>query len=474
MTEQTANRRQLLFWRTLLTALGDEKTRDGLEAPVQELIAELGLPRLVLDPRAPTDQVLKRAKKHAALLKPPRADDALSEDDQLRRVALSLKATLNVFGKVGGAQVSAAQYTQWLADVRAFELANGYAPGTLLRGAGGASGQSQEASDDYRGGTSGDIGVEQAELEEALAEIDKGEGLMAEPEIRAGLQGIEKRLIDRMQLREVLKDAKLAAKLTPSMALTEQLLRDKGHLEGPALANAKRLIQRYVDELGEILAREVESSVTGKLDTDQPPKRTFSNLDLKRTLWRNLTNWDPESQRLYVDRLYYHRHAKRINKTELIVVVDQSGSMVPAMVNCAILASIFAGLPKVEGRIIAFDTRAIDLTPWVRDPFECLLRTQLGGGNDGLVAVPHVQGYVRDPRNTVVVWVSDFYDTHELMPVFTRWVRSGITFVPVGSVSSSGFFSVEPWFRRELKALGTPVLSGSLRTLIRELKSALP
>ena len=107
---------------------------------------------------------------------------------------------------------------------------------------------------------------------------------MSEPEIQAGLQGIEKRLIDRMHLREVLKDAKLAAKLTPSMALTEQLLRDKDNLSGPALRHAKALIKRFVDELGDVLAREVMSSATGEIDRSSAAEaRMFRNLDLKRT-----------------------------------------------------------------------------------------------------------------------------------------------------------------------------------------------
>ncbi len=156
------------------------------------------------------------------------------------------------------------------------------------------------------------------------------------------------------------------------------------------------------------------------------------------------------------------------------MVVDQSGSMVPAMVNCTILASIFSGLPKIDAHLVAYDTQALDLSSWVHDPFEVLLRTTLGGGTDGMSAVPFVQGKIVDPRNTVIAWISDFYDNRDLMPVFTSWVRGGVNYIPVGSVSSSGYFSVDSWFRQELKALGTPVLSGSLKTLIRELKSALP
>ena len=201
-----------------------------------------------------------------------------------------------------------------------------------------------------------------------------------------------------MHLREVLADPVLAAQLTPSMSLIEQLLRDKGNLSGVALANAKSLIRRFVDEVAEVLRTEVEKATAGELDRSVPPKRVFRNLDLDRTIWKNLTNWSPEEERLYVDRLYYRHTARKTMPQRLIVVVDQSGSMTDSMVNCTILASIFAGLPKVDVHLIAYDTQALDLTPWVHDPFETLLRTHLGGGNDGMVAMALAQPKIAEPR----------------------------------------------------------------------------
>lgn len=279
-----------------------------------------------------------------------------------------------------------------------------------------------------------------------------------------------------MHLREVLADPKLASQLTPSMSLIEQLLRDKANLSGVALANAKALIRRFVDEVAEVLRTQVEQTSVGTIDRSVPPKRVYRNLDLDRTIWQNLTNWSPEDERLYVDRLYYRQTARKTTPSRLIVVVDQSGSMVDSMVNCTILASIFAGLPKVDVHLIAYDTRALDLTPWVHDPFEVLLRTKLGGGNDGPVAMAMARPKIVEPRNTVLVWISDFYEFDRSQPLFDGIEavhRSGVRFIPVGSVSSSGQQSVNPWFRQRLKDLGTPVLSGHIRKLVFELKSFL-
>jgi hypothetical protein len=258
------------------------------------------------------------------------------------------------------------------------------------------------------------------------------------------------------------------------MSLIEQLLRDKGNLDGIALANAKALIRRFVDEVAEVLKTQVAQASAGTIDRTVPPKRVFRNLDLDRTIWKNLPNWNPEDEKLYVDRLFYRQTAKRVTPARLIVVVDQSGSMVNSMVNCTILASIFAGLPKVDVHLIAYDTRALDLTPWVHDPFEVLLRTQLGGGNDGPVAMALARPKIADPRNTVMVWISDFYEFDRSQPLFEGIEavhRSGVRFIPVGSVNSSGSQSVNPWFRQRFKDLGTPVISGHIRKLVTELKN---
>jgi predicted metal-dependent peptidase len=260
------------------------------------------------------------------------------------------------------------------------------------------------------------------------------------------------------------------------MPLVEQLLRDKANLSGSALRNARALIRQYIDQLAEVLKLQVMQTVKGKIDRSVPPKRVFRNLDLKRTVWKNLVNYNPEDRRLYVDRLFYRQTAKKTTPTRMIVVVDQSGSMVDAMVQCTILASIFAGLPRVDMHLIAFDTRTLDLTPWVHDPFEVLMRTQLGGGTLINNALLEATKKIEEPRNSALVLISDFYEggsNQVLLDTIKGLKDSGVHFIPVGAVTSSGYFSVNQWFRTRLKELGTPVLSGSIKKLIEELKNLL-
>ncbi|WP_410657159.1 VWA domain-containing protein [Amycolatopsis sp. lyj-112] len=458
MTEAHDNRRQVLYWR-LLGRLFDGEEQATLEAASLAVVEDIGLPPALLDPHVGVDSLVQRHPELAAELEglmvpEPDGDEGRDKAAEVRRAALASKVLLNVFAAAPGT-VTAGQLSRWQADAAWLERALGCKPGELRNGRPGGPSSPTGAGGTGGGGTP-DLGT-------------------LVPPIGPELGSIEADLVKRMHLREVLADPALAAKLSPSMSLIEQLLRDKDNLSGVALANAKSLIRRFVDEVADVLRTQVEKATAGKLDRSVPPKRVFRNLDLDRTIWKNLTNWSPEEERLYVDRLYYKQTARKTTPQRLIAVVDQSGSMVDSMVNCAVLASIFAGLPKVDVHLIAYDTQALDLTPWVHDPFETLLRTNLGGGNDGMVAMALAQPKIAEPANTVVIWISDFYETRveQLFESMAAIHRSGAKFIPVGSVTSSGRGSVNPWFRERFKDLGTPVISGHITKLVHELKTFL-
>ncbi|MEV6038384.1 VWA domain-containing protein [Nonomuraea sp. NPDC052116] len=430
-TASDETRRQVLYWR-LLSRLFSPDEQPTLERASVAIVDDLGLPPALLDPGVSVDNLVQRFPDLAAEFEGLMVERDHEEGDEVRRAALVSKVLLNVFA-TGSGNVSAAQLEAWKKDTAWFERGMGCEAGGLRHSPGNE-------------------------------------------ELAALLAGLEGDLVKRMHLREVLADPVLSKQLTPSMSLIEQLLRDKSNLSGVSLANAKALIRRYVDEVAEVLRTQVEQTSAGVIDRSVPPKRVFRNLDVERTIWKNLTNWSPEDERLYVDRLFYKQTARRTTPARLIVVVDQSGSMVDSMVNCTILASIFAGLPKVDVHLIAYDTRALDLTPWVHDPFEVLLRTKLGGGNDGPVAMAMARPKIADPRNTVMVWISDFYEFDRSQPLYDgieAVYRSGVKFIPVGSVNSSGQQSVDPWFRKKFKDLGTPVISGHIRKLVFELKNFL-
>jgi Mg-chelatase subunit ChlD len=474
------NQRQMIYWRLLGAAGGLGEIGAALEAMTRDLAGRLELPSEILDPSIGVDVLLHRYPKlipHFDAVarcvqqaEEPAAAIAVSgpagpvpapipdEDIDLRRAFAFSKLLLNVFGpNTRTASCTSAQYNQWCQDVAVLERSMGFPPGSLRHGVGGP-GAPRPGAGGHGFGISGNAPrVDDAQLREELV-------------------AMESDLIKRMDLLEVLKDDRLAAQLTPSMALVEQLLHAKSNLSGKALANARQLIKKYVDELASVLKKQVFSAKSGEIDRSVPPKRVYRNLDLKRTVWKNLKNFNPSDGRLYVDQLFYRHTAQKSLNKYLVVVVDQSGSMVGAMVQCAILASIFATLPRVVVSLVAFDTNVIDLSAWAADPFEALMRTNLGGGNDGPKAMEYARGLIVDPRRTTMVWISDFFEFQNDRPLFEMIKavkQTGVHFIPVGSVSGKGYFSINEWFRKQLEGIGLPVLTGNIKRLIRELRKQL-
>ncbi len=456
------SRRQVLMWRLLAASFGGTESMPAFETLSRQIAGEVGLPEAVLDLNMSTDNLVQRypdlkeevegltvARSETDNQAEQTAEDARDREPvSLRRALLYGRLMMNVFGPgTQTKQISAQQYQQWMRDVERFERCYGYPPGGLRGRGGGASAS----------GTGGGF-------------------LIGEEELRRGIKTIDGEMVQRMALREVLADPKMAAQLQPSLAVVAELLRDKSNLSGVALKNAKDLIRRYIEEVADVLKVQVRQTAAGKADNSVPPKRVFRNLDLKKTLWRNLPNFNPKDGRLYVNQLYYHRKAKKFAPTRMIVVVDQSGSMVEAMVHCTILASIFSGLPHVDAHLMAFDTEVIDLTPWVDDPFEVLLRTNLGGGTLIRKAVLEAEKKIEEPKNTVMVLISDFYEggsDQELLDTIQSIKASGVHFIPVGAVTAGGHYSVSQWFKIRLKELGMPILAGSIKKLIEQLKAYL-
>jgi VWA domain containing CoxE-like protein len=471
---EISQRRQVVYWRLLTCMFAYNEQGKNFDNMSLEVTKELGLPELILDPNISIENLLLRYPELEGdftnpIIPNPALDgeeDFLNSELTLRRGLVISKLLLNAFGpNTQSPIIGAQQYAQWLKDVSYLERCLGFSPGSLRGKAQGINQKNNQENQENGapGGMMGGHGI--------------GEGFtITEEQLRATLQTLEADLIKRMALREVLQDDRLVQQVKPSMALVEQLLRDKENLSGNALKNAKGLIQEYINELAEVLKLQVAQTISGKIDYSVPPKRVFRNLDLKRTIWKNLTNWNPEEERLYVDRLYFRHTAKKKTPTRMIVVVDQSGSMVDAMVQCTILASIFAGLPNVDVHLIAFDTRVLDLTPWVHDPFEVLLRTQLGGGTYIYEALLQAAQKIDEPNHTALVLISDFYEggSYQVLFDYIKSLKeSGVHFIPVGAVTTSGYFSVEQWFRGRLKDLGTPILTGSPKKLIQELKKVI-
>jgi Mg-chelatase subunit ChlD len=222
-------------------------------------------------------------------------------------------------------------------------------------------------------------------------------------------------------------------------------------MSADVLEQARRIIRVVVDELLEKLAREVRSPFTGTLDRRRPSRhQVAANFDARATIRRNLRHYDPEGRRMVISEpLFSSRVRRHIDRWQVIVLVDQSGSMAESVIHAAITASIFHALgTMLKTHLAVFDTNVVDLTAECSDPVETLMKVQLGGGTDIAGALRWAEGIVERPAHTIVVLISDFEEggaIGELYAVVKRLVESGVTVLGLAALDAQAV----PGYSRE-------------------------
>jgi uncharacterized protein with von Willebrand factor type A (vWA) domain len=226
------------------------------------------------------------------------------------------------------------------------------------------------------------------------------------------IERLERDAVERYRIDEVVTNPAALRRVSASVPLLSAVLRTKHLMNPEVLAMARELIARVVRELMDQLATELRRTVSGTMDRRRrSPLRIARNLDFRKTLHENLRHWDPARRRLYLERpVFYSRTRRHNERWQLILLVDQSGSMADSVIHAAVTAACLHGLPSIKTHLVTFDTAVVDVTSEVDDPVELLMKVQLGGGTDIQKAVAYAQGLITDPRKALVVVISDFYE----------------------------------------------------------------
>ena len=154
----------------------------------------------------------------------------------------------------------------------------------------------------------------------------------------------------------------------------------------------------------------------------------------------------------------YGRKSRRVQR-EIVLCVDQSGSMGESIVYSSLYGAVMASLPSLATRIVFFDTEIADMTEHCTDPVDILFGAQLGGGTDINRAVTYCRELIREPRNTIFVLISDLYEggvERELLRQAAEMVESGVTMITLLALSDSGAPAYDRALGAKLAALGVP------------------
>ena len=253
---------------------------------------------------------------------------------------------------------------------------------------------------------------------------------------------LERDAVERYGIDEVVTSLDVLERIEPSESLLRAVLHTKHLMNPQVLAAARRLVAEVVRRIMEKLATEVRQAFSGTRDRRRASRHAIAaNFDFKRTVAANLKRWDPARQRLYVDApRFISRSRRHTERWDIVLLVDQSGSMVDSVIHSAVMAACLWNLPGMRTRLVAFDTSVVDLTDDVADPVELLMKVQLGGGTDIAKAVAYAQGRIANPRRSVVVLVSDFFEggsDQELVRRVRALVQAGVRVLGLAALDAT-------------------------------------
>lgn len=266
--------------------------------------------------------------------------------------------------------------------------------------------------------------------------------------------------LERLNLHELLLEPEMLESVEADIHLVANLMSLSGVIPEKTKQTARLVVQKVVDELMKKLEEPMRSAVTGAINRairNNNPRH--SEIDWNRTIKANLKHWQEDLKTIIPERLIgYGRKAKKPQR-EIILCIDQSGSMADSIVYSAIFGAVMASLPTVATRLVVFDTAIVDLTEELNDPVDVLFGVQMGGGTDIHRAVTYCQQLIREPRNTILILISDLYEggvEAKLLQRAQELVDSGVQFITLLALSDDGRASYDVALGAKLAALGVP------------------
>lgn len=272
---------------------------------------------------------------------------------------------------------------------------------------------------------------------------------------------IQNDAIERKGLTQLLFEPEMLRNVEPNVQLVGTLLALKGQIPEQTRETARMVVRSVVDRIRVLLEQRIRQAVTGALNRRQhSPIPHVDSIDWKTTIRRNLKHYNAEHAKLIPERFYFFSRAQQSNNWTVIVAMDQSGSMADSVVYGAVTGAIFASLPALNTRMVAFDTEVVDLTETCGDdPVDMLFGVQLGGGTDINKAVAYCEQFVTDPAKTLFILITDLYEggnASQLVRRLGEMRSSGVKALCLLALSDSGVPSFDERLARKIAGLGIP------------------
>lgn len=276
------------------------------------------------------------------------------------------------------------------------------------------------------------------------------------------VQVIQRDAIKRLNINSLLTEKEMLETVIPDVHLVATLMSLSRVIPEKNKEMARQVVRKVVDELLRKLSAPTQQAVTGALNRSARRRNPrYNEIDWKTTITKNLKNYQPEYKTIIPEvRIGYGRKRKAMK--DIILCLDQSGSMGTSVIYSGIFGSVLASIPAVNTRMVVFDTAVVDLTDDLQDPVDLLFGVQLGGGTDIARALTYCQGVITRPQDTVLVLVTDLYeggDPREMRKKFVSLVNSGVQLIVLPALNDDGAPSYDKNHAEFLANIGVPTFA---------------
>ena len=277
------------------------------------------------------------------------------------------------------------------------------------------------------------------------------------------VQVMQKDAVERLNLTALLTEKEMLENITPDVHLVATLMSLSRVIPEKNKALARQIVQKVVDELMQKLQTPTQQAVQGALNRSIRTRNPRHNeIDWHRTIQKNLKNYQPEYQSIIPEvRIGYGRKRKRAVR-DLILCLDQSGSMGTSVIYSGIFGAVLASLPTLQTRMVVFDTSVVDLSEQISDPVELLFGVQLGGGTDIDRALAYCQSLITRPADTTLVLVTDLEEggnAQRMRQRMAELVASGVQFIVLLALNDDGAPFYDKSHAEYLASLGVPAFA---------------
>ena len=277
------------------------------------------------------------------------------------------------------------------------------------------------------------------------------------------VQVMQRDAIDRLNLKELLLEPELLGSVEPDVHLAATLLSLNRLLPEHTKASARQVIRTVVADIERRIANNTRASVSGALNRAARSRRPrLRDVDWNRTIAANLRHYSHEHRSVIPERLIGYGRRQQIVARDVVVAVDQSGSMASSVVYASVFGAVLASIRALRTSLVAFDTAVVDLTDRLHDPVDVLFGTQLGGGTDINKAIGYCQTLIARPRDTILVLISDLLEggvREQMLARVAGLVGSGVQVVALLALSDEGAPIYDTDNATALAALGVPAFA---------------